>query len=488
MQNTSADLIIQGARVFIDKESPIEQLDVAIKNDLILAIGKNLTIDTRKTIPAQGLILAPGFIDVHTHDDLEVLRNPTVSAKLSQGVTTVIAGNCGISAVPTTAISAVRDPINLLGGQSEFVYPDLLSYKKAFAEVKPSVNLAMLIGHISLRAQVMDNLEREATVDEINEMKRALAVAMKQGALGLSTGLAYYNAKEASQCEINELAKVVTPFDGLYTTHLRSEFQGIINAMDEAFATAKQAKLPLVISHIKCAGQENWGRSKEVLAHFEQQKQHQHIGCDCYPYSASSSTLDLKQVNDDTEIFITWSKSFPDMAQQSLSDIAKQWQVSQLEAASRIQPAGAVYHCMLESDVKTFLGYEHSMIGSDGLPCDPHPHPRLWGTFPRVLGHYCREEKLFSLNLALHKMTALPAEHFKLCQRGKIEIGFFADLVLFDPEKIIDNASYSNPQFKASGIEMVWVNGTLSYQSSDNSTEYSGFGRAGQFLNRHNHS
>jgi N-acyl-D-aspartate/D-glutamate deacylase len=284
------------------------------------------------------------------------------------------------------------------------------------------------------------------------------------------------------------LAKVVTPFDGLYTTHLRSEFQGIINAMDEAFATAKQAKLPLVISHIKCAGQENWGRSKEVLAHFEQQKQHQHIGCDCYPYSASSSTLDLKQVNDDTEIFITWSKSFPDMAQQSLSDIAKQWDVSLLEAASRIQPAGAVYHCMLESDVKTFLGYEHSMIGSDGLPCDPHPHPRLWGTFPRVLGHYCRDEKLLSLNLALHKMTALPAEHFKLCKRGKIKVGFFADLVLFDPEKIIDNATYSKPQYKASGIEMVWVNGVISYQSSNNATEYSGFGRAGQFLNRHNFS
>ena len=484
---TSADFIIRGARVFIGKDYPIEQLDVAVKNDIIIAVAKKLTMQAKLVIKADGLVLSPGFIDVHTHDDLEVLRKPSVPAKLSQGVTTVIAGNCGISAVPTSVKSGLRDPINLLGTKNEFVYPELKDYQSAFVKVKPSVNLAMLIGHISLRAQVMDNLERAATDSEIEQMQGLLERAMSQGALGLSTGLAYYNAKQASEYEVNQLAKVVTPFDGLYTTHLRTEFQGIIDAMDEAFATAKQAELPLVISHIKCAGKENWGRSEEVLAHFEQQKQHQHIGCDCYPYAASSSTLDLKQVNEGTDIFITWSESFPDMAKQHLKDIAQQWDLTQLEAAKRLQPAGAVYHCMQESDVQTFLGYEHSMVGSDGLPCDPHPHPRLWGTFPRVLGHYCREEQLLSLELALHKMTALPALHFKLQKRGKIEIGYFADLVLFDPEKIIDNANYSKPKQSATGIQTVWVNGVESFNAKQCCSAHAPEGRAGRFLTRHNH-
>jgi len=485
--HTSADFIIRGAQVFICKDSPLAQLDVAIKGERIIAIGENLPLATEQLVEASGLVLAPGFIDVHTHDDLEVLRVPSVPSKLSQGVTTVIAGNCGISAVPSSIKSALRDPINLLGGQDEFVYSDLAAYQRAFEHARPSVNLAMLIGHISLRAQVMDNLERAATADEIQQMQRLLQIAMSQGALGLSTGLAYYNAKQASEHEVNELAKVVTPFDGLYTTHLRTEFQGIIKAMDEAFATAKQAEVPLIISHIKCAGKENWGRAGEVLAHFEQQKQHQHIGCDCYPYAASSSTLDLKQVTEETDIFITWSQPFPELAQQNLKDIASQWQVSQLEAAERLQPAGAVYHCMLESDVQTFLAYEHSMVGSDGLPCDPHPHPRLWGTFPRVLGHYCRDEQLLSLNLALHKMTALPAAHFKLQKRGKIAEGYFADLVLFDAKKIIDNANYSQPKQSATGIEAVWVNGVVSFSSQATFCGQAVPGRAGRFLARHNH-
>ena len=214
---TSADFIIRGARVFIGKDNPIEQLDVAVKNDIIIAVAKKLNMQAKLVINADGLVLSPGFIDVHTHDDLEVLRKPSVPAKLSQGVTTVIAGNCGISAVPTSAKSGLRDPINLLGAKNEFVYPELKDYQDAFAIAKPSVNLAMLIGHISLRAQVMDNLERAATAPEIVRMQNLLEQAMSQGALGLSTGLAYYNAKQASEYEVNQLAQVVTPFDGLYT-------------------------------------------------------------------------------------------------------------------------------------------------------------------------------------------------------------------------------------------------------------------------------
>ena len=186
-----------------------------------------------------------------------------------------------------------------------------------------------------------------------------------------------------------------------------------------------------------------------------------------YPYHASSSTLDLKQVTDEYEIFITWSDSEPDMAGQTLSEIAKHWQVSLVDAAKRLLPAGAVYHGMNEQDVKAFLQFSMSMIGSDGLPCDPHPHPRLWGAFPRVLGRYCREQSLFSLAKAVHKMTGLSAHNFALDNRGLVKQGYFADLVLFDAEKVIDKADFSQPFQLSEGIHHLWVNGKLTYQRGE---------------------
>ncbi|CAH9057437.1 D-aminoacylase [Pseudoalteromonas sp. CIP111854] len=484
MTDSYVDSIIKNATVYQGPNSQPHVIDVAIDKDSIVAIGDCTQLQAKHNYDATGLVLAPGFIDVHTHDDLEVLNNPHMLNKVSQGVTTVIAGNCGISAVPYRQGEAPVDPINLLGEKNKFVYQDLNDYRNAFECALPSVNLAMLVGHTSLRAYVMQDLTRPARDDEIDLMKQLLDTAMVQGALGLSTGLAYYNAKGASQSEVNALAKVVKPYDGIYTTHLRTEFQGILDAMDEAFATASHADIPLVISHIKCAGQENWGRAAQVLQHLDKQREHQDIGCDCYPYAASSSTLDLNQVSEHTEIFITWSKSHPKMAQQSLNDIATKWQLSLLDAAKKLQPAGAVYHCMLEDDVKQFLSYKHSMIGSDGLPCDPHPHPRLWGTFPRVLGHYCNDKKTLPLALAIHKMTALPAARFKLQRRGEIKVGYFADLVLFDPKKVQDQATYNQPKAQALGIEYVWVNGTLSFVAGANTDTIANYGRAGQFLAR----
>lgn len=482
MTAAHATTIIENATLYMDGQSQL--LDVAIKGDKILAIGDCRHFSADETIDATGLVLSAGFVDVHTHDDLEVLRNPHMLSKVSQGVTTVIAGNCGLSAVPYLYDVPPVDPINLLGSQRDFVYQNLAHYRTAFSEIMPSVNLAMLIGHTSLRAQVMNDLSQPATDAEIEGMVKLLHEALSQGAIGLSSGLAYYNANAASSAEVNALAQVVHEYGGVYTTHLRTEFQGILAAMDEAFNTAKQAKVPLVISHIKCAGPDNWGRAGEVLNHLKKQTQQQSVCCDCYPYAASSSTLDLKQVTDKNEIFITWSEPHPEVAKQSLAAIANQWGVSLLEAARRLQPAGAVYHCMLEADVKTFLSYEHSMVGSDGLPCDPHPHPRLWGAFPRVLGHYCRDEQALSLGVALHKMTALPAARFGLNKRGHIKPGYFADLVLFDPLKVKDQASYADPKQMATGIEKVWVNGVLSYEAGVNLDSIARYGRAGLFLPR----
>ena len=196
--------------------------------------------------------------------------------------------------------------------------------------------------------------------------------------------------------------------------------------------------------------------------------------CDCYPYAASSSTLDLRQVDARVKIVITWSKPHPEIAGQSLQQIAEGWGVAQVEAARQLQPAGAIYYCMSGEDVRRILQHPATMIGSDGLPNDPLPHPRLWGTFPRVLGHYCREEGVFPLAQAMHKMTGLPARRFGLAGRGSIAVGSHADLVLFDPLTIRDTATFSNPISAAEGIAAVWVNGVLAYQDGQPTGQRSG--------------
>ena len=403
--------------------------DVAIKDNKIAAIGDLSNSKAKQVVNGQGLVLAPGFIDVHTHDDLEVIRNPEMMAKISQGVATVIVGNCGISASPYQLKNALPDPINLLGQPTEFQFSELAAYASKLAEQKPNVNVVALVGHTALRAQVMEDLSQPASVDEIQKMAALLKTALAQGAKGFSTGLAYKNAQAAPSDEVASLAKELANFDGIYTTHLRTEFDGIIGALDEAFTLGKTVKSPVVISHLKCAGKQNWGRAKEVIAHVKKAQQSHEIACDCYPYHASSSTLDLKQVTDDFEIFITWSDAEPSMAGKTLAEIAKQWQLSLYDAAEKLMPAGAVYHGMNEKDVEEIVQFSASMFGSDGLPCDPHPHPRLWGSFPRVLGHFTRDKKLLSIEQAVHKMTGLSATNFKLSKRGFIKTGYFADLV-----------------------------------------------------------
>lgn len=453
------DVLIKNATVIDGTGKPAKQCDVGIQRDQITAMGCLSKMPAIEVVDAKGLVLAPGFIDVHTHDDLEVIRNPDMLAKLSQGVTTVVVGNCGISATPYKRDVSAIDPINLLGKSGEFNFAELADYIAYLKDYPANVNVVALVGHTALRAQVMDDLSLPASLDQIEQMKAMLRKALQQGAKGLSTGLAYKNAKASLSEEPEALAALLSEFDAIYTTHLRTEFDGIIEALDEAFTLGQKVNSPVVISHLKCAGKQNWGRASEVIQHVKQASESQKIACDCYPYHASSSTLDLNQVTDEFEIFITWSDAEPNMAGQTLVQIAKQWQVSLLEAAKRLMPAGAVYHGINEEDVKQFLAFDKSMIGSDGLPCDPHPHPRLWGAFPRVLGRYAREKKLFNLEQAVHKMTGLSASNFKLEQRGLIAPGYYADIVLFDANTIIDKASFTDPIQPAQGIKSVWVNG-----------------------------
>ncbi|KHT60201.1 D-aminoacylase [Photobacterium gaetbulicola] len=474
------DTVFRNVQVVDGSGSEPYNADVAITGDRIAAIGDLAGCEATQIIDGHGKALAPGFIDVHTHDDTNVIRYPDCLPKISQGVTSVIVGNCGISASPATLAGDPPDPMNLLGKQKDFKYPTFTSYAEAVTAAEPAVNVAALVGHTTLRNNEMDDLYRAASSAEIAAMKAKLHAAMEQGALGLSSGLAYASAKDAPTEEVMALAEELAEFDGIYTTHMRTEFEQILEAMEEAFATGNYGKVPVVISHLKCAGAGNWGRIVEVLNLMEKTAKHQDVACDCYPYSASSSTLDLKQVTDEIDIFITWSETYPEHAGKMLKQIAEDMNLPLMEAAKQLQPAGAVYHCMDEADVERVLAYRLTMVGSDGLPNDPHPHPRLWGSFPRVLGYYSRERQLFSLGQAIHKMTGMSAKRYCLKDRGEIREGAYADIVMFDPNTIIDVASFENPIAAAKGIDVVMVNGCISYQNGQVSTN-----RHGRFLYRH---
>ncbi len=456
-----------------------EIADVAIDQGRILAIGSLHNYEAENIFDGEGKVLAPGFIDVHTHDDTSVIRGPQMLPKLSQGVTTVVVGNCGISASPVQLRGEPPDPMNLLGNAESFRYPTFAAYAHAISAAQPAVNVAALVGHTALRNNHMDRLDRAATGVEIEGMRVQLQEALDHGATGLSTGLAYLSAHSSSTEEVMALAELLAAAGAIYATHLRSETETILQAMDEAVRIGKHAAVPVVISHLKCAGIANWGRSAEVLEWLDRARKGQPIGCDCYPYAAGSSTLDLRQVDERVKIQITWSKAHPEKAGQTLAQIAEAWGVQQIEAARRLQPAGAIYHSIAEQDMQAILRHPATMIGSDGLPNDPLPHPRLWGTFPRVLGRYCREQGLFPLGEAVRKMTSLPAQRFGLADRGWIREGHYADLVLFDPATVRDVATFEDPVRASIGIEAVWVNGALSYREQTPTGE-----RAGRFLPR----
>lgn len=435
--------------------------DVWVRGDRIAAIGENLAVAADEVLDAGGLTVAPGFIDVHTHDDAIVLRDPGMLPKLSQGVTTVITGNCGLSLVPLVS-DAPGSPMDLLH-TSEFRFAHLNEYAQAIADNPPAVNVGALIGHTTLRAKVMRDLTRAATPEETREMAALLDEALTQGALGLSSGLFYQQAYAADMAEMQALTRVVGRHGGVYVTHIRSEMDDILNAMQEAADTAQSGKATWIMSHHKCAGPRNWGRTIESLALLERLSQRQSVGTDVYPYSAGSTLLREDLVDGVIDILITRSDPHPEMAGRYLADIAHEWGMDQLHACRRLMPGGACYFQMREDDVRRVLAHPMSMIGSDGLPHDERPHPRLWGAFARVLGHYCRDEQLFSLPDAIHKMTGLSAQRFGLCDRGVLREGAFADLVLLDPIRIQDKATYENPRQMCEGIERVMVNGQWAF-------------------------
>ena len=461
------DLLFRDVRVVDGTGNEPYQADVAVQGDRIVAIGELSEETAQRVIAGQGRCLMPGFIDVHTHDDTAAIHHPEMLAKISQGVTTVIVGNCGISASPVCLTGTPPDPLNLLGSQQTFIYPTFQHYVDAVERARPSVNVAALIGHTALRANVMTEFDRPATDSEVAQMCAELEGALQSGAIGLSSGLAYTNAKQAPPAELQPLVDLVGAYGALYTTHMRNEHDGLLDSLQESFSTARKAGADLVISHLKCAGAGNWGRAPLALSALEKAASEQSCNCDCYPYACSSTTLDAWRVDGKMEILITWSEPHPEMAKKTLKEIAGAWGVDQWQATERLRPAGAIYAMMNEVDVRQILAHPLSMVGSDGLPSDPNPHPRLWGTFPRVLAHYCRDLKLFSLAEAVRKMTGMSAKRFRLQDRGEVRVGAFADVVLIDMAKIEDVATYSDPCRQAPGIDLVVVNGEVSYEAGE---------------------
>jgi N-acyl-D-amino-acid deacylase len=453
------DLILRGGRVLDGTGAPAASGDVAIAGDRIAAIGALPRGSGRQEIDVAGLCVAPGFIDVHTHDDRALLATPAMAAKASQGVTTVISGNCGISLAPLLPRGALPPPLDLIGDEESYRYARFADYLDALDAAPAATNAACLVGHSTLRVGAMDALDRPASERELAAMRRALGEALDAGAIGLSSGLWYAPASAAPHAELVALAKDVGAAGAVYTTHMRDEADHVLDSLDETFAVGRDASVPVVISHHKVLGRHNFGRTAQTLPKIAAAIAAQPLGLDAYPYIASSTVLRPQNVPLALKVLITWSKSRPEVAGRELKAIAQEWGVSEEEACARLQPAGAIYFMMNEDDVRRVLAFEHTMIGSDGLPHDVHPHPRLWGTFARVLGHYCREERLFPLEEAVRKMTGLPAARFGLAGRGRLAAGAYADITVFDAETIIDRATFAAPTTPAAGIHLVLVNG-----------------------------
>ena len=474
----SAHLLLHGGTVIDGTGAPRCRADVRVEDDRIAEVGRDLEPRGATRIDVSGRVIAPGFIDVHTHDDQYVLSSPDALPKLSQGVTTVVVGNCGISLAPLVHPDA-PPPLNLLGGPGKHVFPTMRAYVAAVDAARPAVNVAALFGHSTLRVETMKDPYREATPSERSAMVALAREAMDAGAIGLSTGLYYPTNAAADVAEVTMLARVAAEAGGVYSTHIRDEGRNVIPSLDEAFTAARDAGLPVTISHHKCSGPENWGRSVETLAHIDAARQRQPIGLDAYPYAAASTILRREMADGSIDVLLAWSTPHPETSGRMLADIAREWGCTQAEACERLEPGGAIYFSMREDDVRRVLGYPATMIGSDGLPHDAHPHPRLWGTFPRVLGHYAREVGLFPLEEAVRRMTGLPAQRFNLRDRGGIAPGKHADLVVFDAERIIDRATFEEPKRPAEGIDYVMVAGRLAFVRGAGTGD-----RAGRFLRR----
>jgi N-acyl-D-amino-acid deacylase len=509
-----ADIIIRNGRVVDGTGASARRADVAVKDKRIVALGELGHAEAESVLDATGLAVAPGFIDMHTHSDLSLLINPRAESKLRQGVTTEVIGQCGFSPAPAPGprADAVRAIFGVWGKEVDWSWGSYGEYLDALREAGTSVNVVPVVGHGVLRTGVMGEENRPPSAAELDEMRAAVRRAMEEGALGMSSGLAYAPGMFADTEELTALAAEVGVLGGIYFSHIRGEDERLSTAVSEAIETGRRAAVRVQISHLKAEGQRNWGSTEAALELIDRAgADGVDVGFDAYPYIAWNTGL--------AQLLPAWAREggreavlsrLREPAMQvrlvgELADAAQadpgRWERRLLASAGteanrplqgktiaeiarlRGRPpeqtvldllieektdAGMVGFGMSEEDVWRVLAHPLATIGSDSASQAPyavlgksHPHPRTYGTFARVLGHYAREQGLFPLEEAVAKMTGRAAARLGLSDRGIIAPGMAADIVVFDPQTIVDKATFEKPHQYAAGVRWVIVNGVV---------------------------
>lgn len=513
------DLLIKGGFVVDGSGRPLFKADVGISGGKVVAVGNLSRREAREVIDAEGLVVSPGFIDMHSHDDLVFFNDRANTPKVLQGITTVVIGNCGISPAPASPgrEDLLRQYVRLLGNLPDDVWRTYGEFLEALEGLEGlGTNVAGLVGHGTLRIAVMGMEARAPTVEEMRLMKEILARSMREGAFGLSTGLIYPPGAYASTNELIELAKVVAREGGLYFTHMRSEGGLIEEALNEALTIGEEAGVPVEISHLKIASRRKWGKVSTILKELEEAREKGiDVTADAYPYNAGATFLsallppwaleggedamkrrlaspqervrirNYMEGRDDWENFVkevgwdgillAYSPTYPELTGKTIEEIASELGKDPYDVVFDVLAVDGfnalmVSFNMLQGDVDKVITHPLVMMGTDGV----QPHPRTYGTAPRIIRRYVRELKLLTLEEAIKKMTSMPAKKLKLIERGMIKEGFWADIVVFDPKEISDKATYRKPKEFPAGIKYVIVNGVITVKEGKLTNEFGG--------------
>jgi len=503
------DVLFEGGHVVDGSGNTWFRADVGVVGDKIEVIGDLRGDKANRKVDVRGHIVAPGFMDIHSHSDLPLLVDPRVESKVYQGITVEVIGNCGNSAAPMNKpLKAYREKYgrNGVSDDFEFNWVTMKDYMDRVDAQGVSFNVATWVGHGTIRQNIMGHENREPTDTELRKMKRLVDNAMSDGAYGMSTGLIYPPSVYGKTPEIIELAKVSAKYGGIYASHIRGEeSDSLLPAVREAIEIGEKAMLPVQIAHFKASGKKAWGMVKQSLALVEEARiRGVDVTFDQYPYIASSTGLatiipdwaheggpekmmerlrdpelrarmakEQRIERDWNGILVVYAKNNPQYNGKTIADIAKEQGKKPHDAVCDLLLAentvvSSVMFGMNEEDVKYVLRSPIGMVGSDGSAISPNgilgvgkPHPRFYGTFPRVIGRYARDEKVISMEEAVRKMTSAPAQRIGLKDRGLIREGYKADLVIFDPEKVMDEATFTDPHRFPSGIPYVICNGVF---------------------------